>query len=253
MSSGVRFEWVFWGLHSYVEWIILLTCPLQLLDYLFQVTIFINHYHDMTITWIINFFVLIGVTYLSLGMALAGWITAMKRGEAVTLIKSKGSSQSNMTAQIILVILSLAVVVLLFYWLWIPLPFKPSAEHITVFKVVGFVLFIAGTLFTLWARQTLGRMWGISTSREVKLLPDHQLIDQGPYAMVRHPMYLGWWTAILGMALIYWTWIVLIMFVFSLVVFYKRAQREEAVLADRFGDQWQAYVQRSKFLVPWIF
>ncbi|NMC13111.1 MAG: isoprenylcysteine carboxylmethyltransferase family protein [Chloroflexi bacterium] len=133
------------------------------------------------------------------------------------------------------------------------MPFKPPAAYLILFKITGLVLFIAGIIFTLWARQTLGRMWGISTSREVKLLPDHQLVDQGPYALVRHPMYLGWWIALLGMTLIYWTWIVLIMFVFSLYVFYQRAQREEAVLADHFGERWQAYVQRSKFLIPWIY
>jgi protein-S-isoprenylcysteine O-methyltransferase Ste14 len=99
---------------------------------------------------------------------------------------------------------------------------------------------------------TLGRMWGISTSRQVKLLPDHQLIAGGPYALIRHPMYLGWWVALLGALLIYRTWILVLLLTMSLVVFYRRARIEETTLAVRFGAEWQAYVKRTKFLVPFI-
>jgi protein-S-isoprenylcysteine O-methyltransferase Ste14 len=207
----------------------------------------------MTLAWIVNIIVIIGVAYLSFAMALAGWLAGLKRGEAVTLVKMKGDRKQGMWAQIALVGFSLVITVFLFYWLWIPLPVSPPRESMPVFMVIGLGIFILGVLFTLWARQTLGRMWGISTSREVKLLPDHQLIDQGPYAIIRHPMYLGWWMAMLGLILIYWTWILVIFFILSLLVFYKRARREELVLAERFGEQWQAYVKRTKFLVPWIY
>jgi protein-S-isoprenylcysteine O-methyltransferase Ste14 len=115
---------------------------------------------------------------------------------------------------------------------------------------VGLILFVAGTLFIVWARRTLGSMWGISTSRKVKLLPDHKLVQAGPYGLVRHPMYFGWWIALFGMILIYRTWILVLLLVFSVVVFYQRALREEAALAARFGNEWQAYAARSKFLIP---
>lgn len=207
----------------------------------------------MIFAWIVNIIVIIGVAYLSFAMALAGWIAGLKRGEAVTLVKTRDSGQHGMAAQIALVIFALIITALLFYWLWIRLPFSPPAGSMLVFKVIGLILFVIGVLFTLSARQTLGRMWGISTSREVKLLPDHQLVEQGPYALVRHPMYLGWWLAVLGTILIYWTWILLFMFISSLMVFYNRARREEAVLAERFGETWRAYVNRTRFLVPWIF
>ncbi len=207
----------------------------------------------MTFTWMVNIIVILGVVYLSFAMALTGWIAGLKRGEAVTLIKTKDNSQVNFWAQIGLVVFALIITVLLLYWLWIPLPFSPSKASKPVFMAVGLIVFIIGTLFTLWARQTLGRMWGISTSREVKLLPNHQLIDQGPYALVRHPMYFGWWMAMLGILLIYWTWIPSILFIFSVIVFYQRARREEAVLSERFGEQWQAYIKRTKLFVPWIY
>jgi len=207
----------------------------------------------MTVPWFINVIVIIGVAYLSFAMALAGWLTGLKRGEAVTLIKTKGNSQRGFGVQIALVIFSLVITILLFYWLWIPLPVKPSSQCMLVFMFIGLALFIIGTFIILWARQTLGRMWGISTSREVKLLSDHRLIDQGPYGLVRHPMYFGWWLATLGLIFIYWTWIIIIVFLSSVLVFYRRAQREETVLAERFGEQWLAYKTRSHYLIPWIY
>lgn len=110
--------------------------------------------------------------------------------------------------------------------------------------------FVAGTALVVWARKTLGRMWGISTSREVKLLPNHQLVTNGPYALVRHPMYFGWWAALFGALLVYRTWVLVLLLIMSLVVFYRRARLEETILAARFGEEWQAYVKRTSFLVP---
>jgi protein-S-isoprenylcysteine O-methyltransferase Ste14 len=40
-----------------------------------------------------------------------------------------------------------------------------------------------GLLFTVWARVYLGRNW----SGVVTIKQDHELIDTGPYSLVRHP------------------------------------------------------------------
>lgn len=83
MSSGVRFGWEFWELHSYVEWIILLTCPLQLFEYLIQNMKAINGYelYDTHPDNKYYCYYIIGVSYLSFGKAFAGWIATLKRGE----------------------------------------------------------------------------------------------------------------------------------------------------------------------------
>jgi protein-S-isoprenylcysteine O-methyltransferase Ste14 len=206
-----------------------------------------------TFNWIVNAVVIVGVAYLAFAMALAGWIAGLRRGQAVTLLPARGGGAGSLAAQLGLVLVSLVVCAVLFYVLWIPLPLAVSPDTALVLAAGGLAIFVAGTLFILWARRTLGRMWGISTSRQVKLLPDHQLISGGPYALVRHPMYFGWWTALLGTLLIYRTWILVLLMAMSLVVFYRRARLEEATLGARFGAKWQAYVKRTKFLVPFIY
>jgi len=136
--------------------------------------------------------------------------------------------------------------------LWIPLFTIPVVASFDL-KVIGLILYLAGCVFVLWARRTLGKMWGLSTSQNVRLLDDHRLIQSGPYACVRHPMYFGWWVAMLGLLLLYPVWLVLVMLVFSVVAFIGRARREESALAERFGDTWAAYKRRTRFLIPYLF
>ena len=205
-----------------------------------------------TFGWIVNAVVIVGVAYLAFAMALAGWIAGLRRGEAVTLLPARRGGAGALAAQLGLVLVSLVVCAVLFYWLWIPLPLAVPPAAAPILAAGGLAIFVAGALFIVWARRTLGRMWGISTSRQVKLLPDHQLIDGGPYALVRHPMYFGWWVALLGALLIYRTWILVFLLAMSLVVFCRRARLEETTLAARFGAEWQAYVKRTKFLIPFV-
>jgi protein-S-isoprenylcysteine O-methyltransferase Ste14 len=49
------------------------------------------------------------------------------------------------------------------------------------------ILTLAGTLFTWWARIHLGRFWSSAITRK----QGHRVIDTGPYAIVRHPLYAG--------------------------------------------------------------
>ena len=66
-------------------------------------------------------------------------------------------------------------------------------------------------------------------------------------------MYFGWWVAMLGLILLYPVWMVLLMFLLSMVTFIGRAHREDAALAARFGEAWMEYKKRTKFLLPFIY
>ncbi len=202
---------------------------------------------------IANAVVIIGIFYLAFLMALAGWLAGLRRGEAVTLLPERGKRPVGMWMQIAFVLLGLVITAILFYVLWIPIPVPVSDDVSLLIKVFGLGLFLLGLVFTIWARWTLGSMWGISTSRQVKLLPDHQLIQIGPYAFVRHPMYVGWWVALAGLVVLYRTWIFAGLILMSLLIFYRRARLEENVLAKRFGAAWQAYASRTKFFLPFVY
>ena len=200
---------------------------------------------------VVNAIVIISVAYVSFVLTLRDYLIALRKGEAVTLLPERGGRKYPLWVQTLIVFLGLGICALMFFYLWIPLVALPE-ETAHVLAVVGLILYLPGLALVLWARSKLGKMWGITTSQQAKLSDQHQLVQSGPYAFVRHPMYFGWWICMLGLTLLYPVWMVFLLFVFSIVAFVGRARLEESTLAERFGEAWTEYKRRTKFLIPFI-
>jgi protein-S-isoprenylcysteine O-methyltransferase Ste14 len=201
---------------------------------------------------IVSGIVIVSLVYVSFVLTLADWLAALRKGQAVSLLPESNGRKYPFWVQVSLVILGMVICAGMFIFLWIPL-FSLSINTAFLLGGIGLVLYLAGCGFMLWARRTLGRMWGLSTSHQVKLHDDHQIVQSGPYSFVRNPMYFGWWVAMFGLVLLYPVWMVLLMFLFSLVAFIGRAHREDTVLAERFGDAWKEYKKHTKFLIPYVY
>jgi protein-S-isoprenylcysteine O-methyltransferase Ste14 len=135
------------------------------------------------------------------------------------------------------------------YLLWRPIFPGLSSTTRLLRLVLGTLLYFSGLTLILWGRLTLGKLYFVSTSQAAQLFADHQLVTQGPYAWVRHPMYLGILLTGLGGILVYWTWT----FVFLALNFLGltlRARREEQALAAEFGDQWEVYCKKVPRWIP---
>jgi protein-S-isoprenylcysteine O-methyltransferase Ste14 len=133
--------------------------------------------------------------------------------------------------------------------LWRPLPIGDRTWSAAIFLALGSLFFFGGLLLYLWGMRTLGAMFGPSTGFAVRLQAEHQLIVSGPYARVRHPMYLAVMATAIGSLLLYRTWATLLFAIgmFGLLV---RARREEKVLEKEFGAIWQAYAARVPQWLP---
>jgi protein-S-isoprenylcysteine O-methyltransferase Ste14 len=92
-------------------------------------------------------------------------------------------------------------------------------------------------------------MYFVSTSFGAQFFADHRLVTCGPFAIVRHPMYICLIAAALGGLFLYHTWTTLAFAVFAPFV-YLRSRREELPLATEFGEGWQAYCQRVPAFLP---
>jgi protein-S-isoprenylcysteine O-methyltransferase Ste14 len=114
---------------------------------------------------------------------------------------------------------------------------------------LGSLAYFPGLAIVLWGRLALGKMYFVSTSFGAQLFADHQLMTRGPYAIVRHPMYLGLIAAAFGSLLIYWTWTT-VLFAFFAPVLVRRARREEQALSAEFGEQWRAYAAFVPMFLP---
>lgn len=135
-------------------------------------------------------------------------------------------------------------------WLgWIPLPVHFLPLHRTLMLTFGSLLYFPGLVFVLWGRLSLGKNYFVSTGMGAQLFSDQQLVTSGPYAIVRHPIYVGLALAAWGALLIYFTWTTAYFAVFAPLIA-LRARREEQALAAEFGEQWQDYCKRVPAFLP---
>src|SRR5215510_9264608 len=71
----------------------------------------------------------------------------------------------------------------------------PRTVAIAIFAAV---IVLTGLVIAVWARVVLGRNW----SARVALKENHELIQRGPYRVVRHPIYSGLLVMVLGTAVL---------------------------------------------------
>ena len=109
------------------------------------------------------------------------------------------------------------------------------------------VIAIAGMAFTWWARLHLGTLWsGTITAKE-----SHRIVDSGPYAIVRHPIYTGLLLALYATALHHGTIFALAGAVVATAAFVIKARLEEGFLRQELGPAaYDAYSARVPMLVP---
>jgi protein-S-isoprenylcysteine O-methyltransferase Ste14 len=132
---------------------------------------------------------------------------------------------------------------------WRPLPLNLPRRMEAALTLVGSALFFAGISLFHWGRRTMGAMYDVSTSRSVQLYADHRLVTSGPFAHVRHPLYVAGTLAEVGALLMYrtWTTALIALNIASLVL---RSRKEEATLAEQFGDEWTRYAAQVPAWVP---
>lgn len=112
--------------------------------------------------------------------------------------------------------------------------------------VLGWLLVAGGMALVVWAVAHL--RWALLGGVEPH---SDRLVTEGPFHLVRHPIYLGLTLALLGVPLAtrsLWG-LAAALFLFLPSAIY-RARLEDQALARKFGRQWQSYAARTRFLLP---
>jgi protein-S-isoprenylcysteine O-methyltransferase Ste14 len=123
-------------------------------------------------------------------------------------------------------------------------PFQPAQGWLGLFA-----LGTALVLFRVTHKQ-LGRNWSVSLETRA----GHQLVTDGLYAWVRHPMYSSFLMSAIAQALLLPNWIAGPIGLASFtVLFLFRAGREEALMIETFGEDYRGYVRRTARIVPWVY
>ena len=116
-------------------------------------------------------------------------------------------------------------------------------------RVLGLAVLAASTVFTLWARFSLGTMWSVAPM----VKGDHQLRTHGPYAVTRHPIYTGLLGMILGATLLSGIGQWMVVFPVGLIVFEVKIRMEEHLMLAAFPDDYPGYRRRVPQLIPGLY
>jgi protein-S-isoprenylcysteine O-methyltransferase Ste14 len=108
------------------------------------------------------------------------------------------------------------------------------------------ILTVAVWLF--WrSHADLGRNW----SPSLQLREGHELVTEGVYRSVRHPMYASMWLWGVAQALLLQNWIAgWASLVLCLPLYLLRVPREERMMLDEFGEGYRAYMNRTGRVIP---
>jgi protein-S-isoprenylcysteine O-methyltransferase Ste14 len=121
------------------------------------------------------------------------------------------------------------------------------AVHSVIVGTIGAVLFAGGIALAVWARLHLGRNWGMPMTERA----EPELVTSGPYRFVRHPIYTGLLTAMVGTALVN-SLIGLIVVAVLVAYFYYCGTVEERNLEITFPATYPEYKSRTKMLIPFL-
>jgi protein-S-isoprenylcysteine O-methyltransferase Ste14 len=109
------------------------------------------------------------------------------------------------------------------------------------------VLAAAGIAFAWWARVYLGSLWSGSITRK----EGHHVVDTGPYALVRHPIYTGLLTAAIATAIAIGEIHTVLGALCLIAAYWMKARLEESFLREELGaNVYDEYRKRVPMLVP---
>lgn len=127
-------------------------------------------------------------------------------------------------------------------------PMSQTAESIVA--AFAALMAVGSTWFCFAAARALGRQWALVA----RVIEGHELIRQGPYGVVRNPIYLAMLGMLVatGLAVSHWQALAAAIAVFMIGT-EVRIRSEEKLLQGAFGPQFDAYAREVPALIPRIF
>lgn len=126
------------------------------------------------------------------------------------------------------------------HWSSLPLP--------AWLRWCGIAIGAASGMWVIWTFSHLGK----NLTDTVVTRHEHTLVTSGPYRWIRHPFYIGVAGAIVSHSLAMANWFIAVTGGVVLALLVARTDREEAKLLERFGDDYQTYMNRTgRFWPRW--
>lgn len=139
-------------------------------------------------------------------------------------------------------------------WIFPRRYFSPIVPMSRAAEIGVAALAIAISVVSVWfcgaALRTLGKQW----TYRARVLEGHELITQGPYSLVRNPIYLGMFGMLIATGLAMGQWpVVLGACLVFLIGTEIRIRSEENLLREAFGEKFEEYARRVPAFIPGIY
>jgi protein-S-isoprenylcysteine O-methyltransferase Ste14 len=114
-------------------------------------------------------------------------------------------------------------------------------------SVLGVLLYTGSLILRRVAIRTLGKFWSL----QVEIREQHQLVREGVYGFVRHPIYAAIILEVVSLPLVANAWWVLCLVSTShILMILLRMKREEQEMVGQLGAAYRAYQQEVGALLP---
>lgn len=142
-------------------------------------------------------------------------------------------------------------------------------QGILVFAALFLAIFLSKSIFSHWKNESLdesldaaglalvlfGFLFRIAARgyKEEETNSGHRLVETGPYAIVRNPMYFGTLVIGTGIILVFLKlWLILVFALIFLFIYAPQIKKEESILSDKFKQQYSDYRKKTPKYFPSI-
>jgi protein-S-isoprenylcysteine O-methyltransferase Ste14 len=116
------------------------------------------------------------------------------------------------------------------------------------FGIAGDCVVFIGLALAIWSRTVLGRNW----SATITFKEGHELIENGPYRYLRHPIYTGCLLMLLGGVIAIGRIVDFVALTICFVALWQKLRREETLMARHFPTTYPQYKTRTWALIPFL-
>ena len=188
-----------------------------------------------------NNFILRAVTLIILLIWRVYWDLNTKKAE---INKPKTDKKNRFVEVILFNVLEIYILVNLFVY-------PVFSFHNLYVQTLGFVFVIIGFMEAMYARITLNDNW--TQSYEYQIKKKHELIKNGIYSLVRHPIYGGLIFMVTGVLMVSGSLTFIPGLILSVFIVNIFARREERILIKHFGKKYEEYMKSTKKFIPFVY
>lgn len=125
----------------------------------------------------------------------------------------------------------------------------PRSIEWDMVAIMALVAALLGLALRTWAVYTLGNLF----TMHISVGKGHRIIRSGPYAVIRHPSYAGAFVLYVASAVFMHAWFSAVASALILALaFIRRIHREETVLKEAFGKEYESYCTEVKRVIPGV-